>query len=217
MIKRLQLVHGHAFHIRLIPDHRPAITVGDVGARHGVLVKHRERVVFAHLELVSDHGKFLVEVFLLDEGIHHAVGFHVERPLQVFIGGLECFEIIGAVEVGGSVRPAAVLGKLLHDIQMVSAALEYHVLQQVGHAAFAGAFLPRADQVSDIDGDGGFGRIGEHQEMQSVVETVLGDAFDGSYLLYAAGQVLSGAQHWREEKCGGRNEAKQCFLHVHIP
>jgi PleD family two-component response regulator len=106
-----------------------------------VLVQHSHGVVLTHLEFVADHRKLLVEVFFLDEGIHHAVRFQVERPLQVLVGGFKCFEVIGAIEAGGAVPLAAVLGNLLHDIGVFRAALKQHVLQQVRHAAFAVAFV----------------------------------------------------------------------------
>ena len=69
-----------------------------------MLVQHSHGVVLAHLEFVTDHREFLVEILFLDEGIHHAVRFQVERPLQVLVGGFKCFEVIGAIEAGASSR-----------------------------------------------------------------------------------------------------------------
>ena len=66
------------------------------------------RLVLAHLELVAHHGHFAVEILLLDEGIDHAVGFEIERPAQVFLGGIEGFVVVGAVPGSGAVGPRAV-------------------------------------------------------------------------------------------------------------
>ena len=61
---------------------------------------------------------------------------------------------------------------------------EDHVLQQVGHARFAVAFVPRADEHGHVHGDRRPRMIGIEQQPQAVVELVLGDAFDGRDLLW---------------------------------
>ena len=136
--------------------------------------------------------------------------------LQILVARLEGFEVIRAIETGGAVRPAAVLGEFLHDVQVLRAALEHHVLEQVGHAAFAVALMPGADQIGHIYRNGGFGRIREHQETQAVIEAVFGNALDGGHLFHAIRQVLGGTQSGREEDGDSRQEAGQSRLRCHI-
>ena len=64
----------------------------------------------------------------------------------------------------------------------VGRALEDHVLEQVGHAGLAVAFVARADEDGQVDGDVGRRGIGEEQNAQAVVEAVFGDTFDGGDL-----------------------------------
>ena len=66
----------------------------------------------------------------------------------------------------------------LGNLRVRRRALEDHVLEQVGHAGFAVAFVPRADEDGQVDGDRGPRRVGKEQHLQAVVEPVLGDALD---------------------------------------
>ena len=86
-IERLQFVDGNALNIRLIADDGAAVAVPQVCRGHGALEQDVERIVFTHLEFVSNDGKFLVQIRFPDERIHHPVGFKIERPAQVFFGG----------------------------------------------------------------------------------------------------------------------------------
>jgi len=65
---------------------------------------------------------------------------------------------------------------------MVRCALEDEVLEQVRHAGFAVAFVPRTHQVGDVDGDLLLAPVGDKQETKTVVEPVLGDASHGRHL-----------------------------------
>ncbi len=60
-------------------------------------------LVFPALEFVAHHRHFAIEVLAGDARIDHAVGFHSEGPAQVFVGGVEGLEVIGAVVIGGGV------------------------------------------------------------------------------------------------------------------
>ena len=54
-------------------------------------------------------------------------------------------------------------------------ALEQHVLEEVCHPGLAVAFVARADEVGDVDGHGRLRGVGEQQDLEAVVERVLGD------------------------------------------
>ena len=120
----------------------------------------------------------------------HAVGFEIDGELEIFVGGGESFEIVGAVPGSGAIHFGAVVGQFLLDVLAGLGFLEQQVLEQVRHAGFAGAFVARAHHVSDVDGDFGLGGIGEEQHMKAVGQRVLGDAFDGSDFLDALRQGL---------------------------
>ena len=160
-------------------------------------------VVFIALEFVAHDGHFAIEILAGDEGVDHAVGFHFQGPAQIFGGGVEGFEVIGAVVIGGGVFVDRAVGvELREDFAVVRGALEHHVLQQMGHAGFAVAFLPRADHVGDVDGDGGLGIIGEEQHLEAVGEAILGDAFDRGDLCWSGGWVWAGV--WAKTRPGRR-------------
>ena len=61
---------------------------------------------------------------------------------------------------------------------MGGSALEDHVLEEVGHAGFAVAFVPRADQDGQVDGDLGSGRVGEQEDTEAVFEPIFRDSLD---------------------------------------
>ena len=68
------------------------------------------------------------------------------------------------------------IGQLFRNVCMFCGTLKHHVFQQMRHAGFAVPFHTRAYQVSDVDGNGLFGRIGEKQDAKPVIQPVLRDA-----------------------------------------
>jgi len=72
--------------------------------------------------------------------------------------------------------------QLGHDVLARVGAFVKHVLQQVSHAGFAVAFEAGADHVSNVDRHGGLGGIGKQDDVEPVIELILGDAFDRSDL-----------------------------------
>ena len=76
---------------------------------------------------------------------------------------------------------------------MVRRPLEDHVLQQVGHAGLAVAFVPRTDQHGQVDRDGRLRRVGIQQDRRplssrySVIPSIV------CTLVIAAGAGLRGA------------------------
>ncbi len=135
--------------------------------------------VLADLKFVAHDAHFAVEIGARDAGVNHAVGFHFQGEAQILVGGGHGLEVIRAVEERGAVEGGAVRTQLGHDFLALVGAFVEHVLQQVGHAGFTVAFVAGADQVSDVDGNGGLGGIGEQDDVESVIEFIFRDAFDG--------------------------------------
>ena len=69
------------------------------------------------------------------------------------------------------------------------------MLDEVGHPGFAVIFVAGSDQVSDVDGDGGFGGIGKQQGAKAVIEAVFRDPLDGGYTGDALGRLPLGECH----------------------
>ena len=84
--------------------------------------------------------------------------------------------VIGAVGVGRSVerRPGA-LQRLEVPAVVVLRALEHQVLEQVREAGVARALVLRTDVIPDVDRDDRAGVIFVEQDVESVVERVLGE------------------------------------------
>ncbi len=68
-------------------------------------------------------------------------------------------------------------------------ALEQQVFKQMRHAGLTVVFVPRADQVGDVDCHRRLAGIRKQQHSQTVVETVLGNAFDARTSADPAWQV----------------------------
>lgn len=179
-VEVLKAFDGRAFDIRFFADGGLAVVVPlEYGTQHA-FVEHAEGRVFAVFVLAAYDAEFAFEVFAGDEGIDHAVAFEVERPAEIFLGGVKGFEVVGAVKRGGAVGSGSALAQFLWDVGVFGRALKYEVLEQVSHTAFAIALVARAYFVGYIDGDDLFGRIWEKKHLQSIVELVRVDSFDGS-------------------------------------
>nr|GFA64401.1 hypothetical protein [Tanacetum cinerariifolium] len=182
LVKGLEVINRHALNVFLRADGTFAVVVPQVSGVQHAVHEHAAGRVFAALKLVAHHAELAVQVLLGNEGVDHAVGFQVERPLQILVGSGESFEVVGAVVPGRAIGAGAVLGQLLRHVGVLGRALKHHVLQQVGHAAFAVAFVPRAHQVGDIDGSRGLRLVGKQQHPQPVGQPVFGDALHGGHL-----------------------------------
>ena len=158
-----QVGDRHTLDILARSDGGLAVVVPKIGGGHDPLHQHARGVVLTGFELVAHHGELALEVFLLDEGIDHAVGFEVEGPAQVVVGGREGLEIVGAVIPGGAVRARPTGGEFLRDVGVSRRALEHHVFEQMSHAALAVAFVAGADEVGDVHGDGRLGSVREEE------------------------------------------------------
>ncbi len=165
------------FDIALRSDGGTAVAVPQVRGRHHAFVQDTQGAVFAHFEFIAHHGHFRIEIGAGDARMGHAIGFHFERPLEVFFL-LQSFEVVGAVVIRGSVVAATAALDQFADLVQLVGALEQHVLQQMRHAGFAVAFVPGADQIGDCDGERRLGGIGKQQHLEPVVETIFGNPLD---------------------------------------
>ena len=80
------------------------------------------------------------------------------------------------------------------------------MLEQVGHAPFAGAFMTRAHQVGDVDRQFGLGRIREEEQMKAVGIGILRDALDGGDLLNALRKGLAERRESQKQRGTGKGE-----------
>jgi hypothetical protein len=177
-VERLQLVDRHALHVAARADGGVAIVVPQEGGGTDALEQHAAGIVLAGLQLVADHGHLAVEVLLRNVRMDHAVGFHLQHPLQGVGVGRERGEVVGAVQPGGGVEVDAALLHLAADVGLRGRALEQQVLQQVRHAGLAVVLVHRADVVDQVHRHGGLGGIREQQHAQAIGQRVLADALD---------------------------------------
>ena len=83
---------------------------------------------------------------------------------------------------------------------------EIHVLEEMGHAGFAVAFVAGADHVDHVDGDFGVGAVGDEEDAEAVGVSVFGDAGEGGGLADAGGEGLGGCEKGdgeEEGECAG--------------
>ena len=176
-VEGLQPVDRHPLDVRAHADDRIAVVVPGVGRLLHALEQHAAGVVLAKLELVAHHAHLAVEVLLGDERVHHAVGFHLDRPREIVVAGREGLEVGRAVVRRGAVPARAAARELFLDVGMARGALEQQVLEQVRHALLAVALVARADQVGDVHRGGVDARVGQREQAQAVRQRVLGNAF----------------------------------------
>ncbi|MDW8468381.1 MAG: hypothetical protein RML56_04600 [Burkholderiales bacterium] len=153
-VERAQALDRHRFDVGTVADHRMTVVVHREREPLHALQQHRLRVVLAHLEFVAHDGHFAREVLFAQKRVHHAIGFHRERPVEVVLARRQRLEVGRAVVRRGAVvaRPARDQRRL--DVGVILRALEEQVLEQVRHALLAVALVARADEVGDVHGDG---------------------------------------------------------------
>ena len=216
-IEGLQPLDRHVFDVRAGADGGLAVVVPEVGGGRHPLQEHAHRIGFARLHFVAHHRHLAVEVAAAHVGIHHAVGFQRQQPVQVVLACGEAAEVVGSVQPGAGVVADAAAAHFARDVGVGGRALEQQVLKQVGHAGFAVVLVARADQVGEVHRDRGLGGVGEQQHAQAVAEAVFGDAFDGGDFDHALGRRgfargRGRGQRERQEK-DARQAGKQVIQH----
>jgi hypothetical protein len=199
-VERLQLVDRHFLNVRALADDRIAVVVPRKGELLHALEEHAARVVFAHLELVSHHGHLAFEILLGHEGVHHAIGFHGDRPFQVVVGPGQGLEVVGAVVGGGAVPASAAARELLLQVRVALGALEEEMLQKMRHAFLTVTLVPRAHEVHDVHGDGVGAGVGQGKKLQAVRKLPLGNALDAVGLLRRLGRERRGSEEKKKER-----------------
>jgi hypothetical protein len=188
-IESLQALDRHVLDVGACTDRRLAVVVPEESSLEHPLLQHFSRVVLILLEFVAHDRHLGVEIGPRHVAVHHAIGFHVERPSEVLGSGRESLEIVGAIEGRRAVGPATVLGQLLMDLWMARGALEEQVLEQVRHPRFAVVLVAGAHQVGDVDGDRLLGLVRAEEDAEPVRQPVLLDALDGGDRRHARRQA----------------------------
>ncbi len=191
-VERPQPLDRHILDIRACPDDRLSVVVPQVGARRHAFAQHAEGAVFPRLELVAHDRHFRVQVAPGDGGVDHAVGFDIEHVVESLPVRRERFEVIGPVERGAAVVARSALLEIRLDARETRRAAEHEVLQKMRHSGLAVAFLPRADEVGDVDRDGIDRAVGDQKDFQAVRQAIFGDPFDRGDPRDPGGQARAG-------------------------
>ena len=228
LVERLKVLDRHALDVAAVADRGLAVVVPVVGHRFNSLHQHARRRVLASLEFVAHHGHLRIQVLLLDEAVHHAVGLEVNGELQVLVRGRQGLEIVHPIQRGAAIERRAVVLEGLRHVGVIRRALEDHVLQQMRHARLAVTFLTRADQHGQVDRDLRLRVVREKQDTQAVLELVFGDALNAGDLLGRRGISGEAAPGNRQEqgqsnkaiagaKAGQAQARNRAFDRVHNP
>ena len=211
-VKRLQPFDRYVLDIRAGADGAVTVVMPEKRGAHDAFAQNAARIVLAQLEFVADDGHFRLQVLRSHERMHHPIRFEIKRPREIGIGGRHRLEVVRAIEPGGAIRSCAPLCQFLRHVLVRRCALEKQMLEQVRHAGLAVPFMPRTNEVGDVDGDGRLGRVGEEQDTQAVGKAILGDpfhrsAFDGAN----RGRLRCGAGRLRTQRRGGNRQRRECY------
>src|ERR1700692_4958878 len=77
------------------------------------------------------------------------------------------------------------------------------------HPGLAGVFHPGADEIGDVDGGLGLRRVGKHQHLETIAETVFRDALERRAPAYAPRKRRPGVETQRGEENGRAYAADQ--------
>ena len=179
LVKRAQVFHRHTLDVAPVANGWLAVVVPVVGGGGEPLAEHAGRRVFAAFEFVAHHGHLGVKVLLFDGAVDHPVRFKLQSELEVFVCRSQRLKIVHPVAGGAAVELRAVFLQFFRHVRMLGRAFEHHVLQQVGHACLAVAFLAGTDQHRHVDRDLRLRAVREEQHPQAIVELVLSDALNG--------------------------------------
>ena len=174
-VEGLQLLDGNFFDVAERADGAASVGVPQIGGGEHALFEHLVGIILAPFEFVANHGHLGIQIALRDARIHHAVRLHFERPAQIGVAGGHGLEIVGAIPGRAPVEVVAMRAELAHDLLVLLGSLKQHVLEQMRHAGFPSAFVPRPDHIGHVDRDSWLGVIGEQEHLEAVVQAVFGD------------------------------------------
>ena len=117
-VEGAQIIDTDVFDIAAVADGGIAVVVPHERRGKNLLVQRPLWPVFTHLELVADHRHFGVELFAQDVGVDHAIGLHLQRPLQVVVTGGKALVVVGAIKPGGAVVDETTIGHVLPEFRV---------------------------------------------------------------------------------------------------
>jgi hypothetical protein len=137
------------------------------------LRENARRVVVVALEFVAHDRHFRAAIRIRDERIAHAIGFHLDREIE--ISGRYGLKVIRAIDPGRGVFRRA---DLVHHVRKRAAdttiirgrSLEEHVLEKMRRARIADGFVARPDAIHDEQRGDRRGRSGDEHDLESVIE-----------------------------------------------
>src|SRR5690606_15907379 len=105
-------------------------------------------------------------------------------------------EIVCEIEAGRTVKDSAILLYELDEFHLaeVLGSLEHHVLEEVGEACAVTWLVAEADVVVHSDADRGRGPVLGENDLQAVVELVIGDGDVKSRVFFLPGDEDNGEQ-----------------------
>ena len=161
-VEGLQVFDGHALDVAAVADRGLAVVVPVVGRGHDALAEHapaarsrRARTRCGRRSFRRPASSRLMK--LLTSG---RLRGRWRTPGCRRVAGKR-LEVIGAVGRCGAVELRAVLLQCLGDVRVRRRALEDHVFEQVRHARFAVALVPRADEHGQVHSHARFGVVRE--------------------------------------------------------
>ena len=154
-VERPQVFDRHTLDVAAVADGGFSVVVPLVGGGLDPLHEHALRRILTPLEFIAHDRHFRIEIFASDKTVHEPIGFHTDGKLQVFITRSERLIVIDPIIGSAAVPLGAVFVQRLGDVPVRACAFEHHVLEQVGHARFAVAFVTRPNQHSHVHGDFG--------------------------------------------------------------
>ena len=130
-------------------DHLVAVRVFLESQGVDRLAQAEERFVLVAFALRDDHGAFQFGLLRVEVAVDHAVGFQVERDVQLV--RRQGFQVGGPVQRGQRVPKTAVArnGLVEHIDGVLGRALELHVFHPMRDAGLAGHLVARTDAVPD--------------------------------------------------------------------
>ena len=187
-VESLQTGNIDVFNIGLGANGGLAIAMPEVGGVVHALTERRKWIVLSHFKLVAHHRHLAVKILLRNKAVGHGVGLPAQVPVQRFLIRYEGGEIVGAVGRGRAIETQAALAELRLRIGRVRRTLENQMLQQMCHAGLAVTLMTRAHQISQVDCHAIVCHIGCQQDLESVCQTELGNAFHGLDLFHTRRQ-----------------------------
>jgi hypothetical protein len=151
----------------------------------------------------------------------HAIAFEPESEFELVAG--DGFEVVGAVEVGGSVDVGCSGSFEVLEVCFFADVLgtfKHHVLEEMGEAGAAGALVERADVVPEVDGYEGQAMVFVSEDDEAVGQgeffvLELGD-LEGLGRGEIVGSTGDGGEGEAGEKSGELKAVEQAAGCIHV-